>query len=77
MSELPTVDGREVIRALERVEFRVDRIKGSHHVMKKAGHRHVVTVPVHGRKSLKAGTLKGIIKSAGLTLEEFIEALGK
>jgi predicted RNA binding protein YcfA (HicA-like mRNA interferase family) len=52
--------------------FVIDRIGGSHHLLV---HRNDpmrrVTVPVHGGKDLKAGTLRSIIRQAGLAVEEF------
>lgn len=30
-----------------------------------------ISVPVHGGKDMKHGTLRGIIKDAGLTVDEF------
>lgn len=70
-SELPACNGKEVIAALERAGFVVARIEGSHHVMKKAGHRFLLTVPVHGAKALPRGTLVAIIRGSGLTKAEF------
>jgi predicted RNA binding protein YcfA (HicA-like mRNA interferase family) len=32
-----------------------------------------VTVPVHGNRDLKPGTLRAIIRQAGFTIEEFNE----
>lgn len=70
--KLPALSGPEVIEALEQAGFYVDRISSSHHVMKKDGHPFVVTVPVHGRKAIKRGTLGRIIRDAGLTRGEFV-----
>ena len=75
MTNLPSLTGREVIQALERAGFNVVRIKGSHHIMKKPGHTNNVSVPVHGNQPLKAGTLRGVIRSAGMTVEEFVSYL--
>ena len=73
---LPSVSGRTVIKALERQGFQVVRTKGSHHNMKKEGFRNTVTVPVHGNRPLKPGTLRAIIREdAGLTVEEFVSSL--
>lgn len=77
MPKLPTASGREVIRALHSVGFEVARIAGSHHILKKPAHVYVVTVPVHGGKPLKAGTLRRIVKDAGLTMEEFVAAINR
>lgn len=75
MSELPSVTGMEAIAVFEKHGFAVVRVSGSHHIMKRDGHRFVVSVPVHGHKPLKKGTLRGLINGAGLTVEEFVESL--
>jgi len=49
---------------------------GSHHVLVYPGHStRTVTVPVHSGRDLKPGTLRAIIRQAGLTVEEFKEFL--
>ncbi len=73
MSKLPVVSGWQAIKVLEKFEFRVDRTKGSHSVMVKDGHPALVTVPLH--KELKRGTLRGIIRDAGITVDEFAAKL--
>ena len=70
--KLPVLDGRRVVRALTRAGFTTDRIAGSHHVMVFSGEpMRTVTVPVHSSRELNPGTLRSIIKQAGLSLEEF------
>lgn len=73
--ELPVVTGAQCIRAFEKVGFSVDRIRGSHHVMVKPGHRFVLTVPVHGRRALAKGTLKALIRAAAMSIADFVELL--
>ena len=73
MPKLPSVSGGEVVRALERAGFEVRRQRGSHVVMRKGG--RVVVVPVHGSRAVKRGTLRGIIRDAGLSVEEFVALL--
>jgi predicted RNA binding protein YcfA (HicA-like mRNA interferase family) len=69
---LPAVDGRRAIGALPRAGFVIDRIAGSHHLLvQQSDPTRRVTVPVHGGKDLKAGTLRSIVRQAGLTVEEF------
>ncbi|MCA9840101.1 MAG: type II toxin-antitoxin system HicA family toxin, partial [Trueperaceae bacterium] len=52
--------------------FYVERIKGSHHILvHQNDERLTVIVPVHGNKDLKTGTLRSIIKQAGLSSDEF------
>jgi predicted RNA binding protein YcfA (HicA-like mRNA interferase family) len=72
MANLPQLSGKQVIRALNNAGFTVVRTSGSHHVMRKEGNRNHVTVPVHGNKPIKVGTLRAIIKSAGMTVDEFL-----
>ena len=73
---LPTVNGRRAIRALQRAGFVIDRIAGSHHLLVHPDNsRHTVTVPVHGAHDLKSGTLRSIIRQAGMTVEEFRDLL--
>lgn len=72
MSRLPAVSGRETVRALERAGFVLARVNGSHHVMEHPQHpTRTTTVPVHGAKMLKKGTLGAILKQAGLTVDQF------
>jgi predicted RNA binding protein YcfA (HicA-like mRNA interferase family) len=73
---LPAVNGKRVIQALKRAGFVVDRIVGSHHVLAFPGSpARTVSVPVHAGRDLKPGTLRGIIRQAGFTVEEFVALL--
>lgn len=71
MPKLPVVPGAEVVRALQRLGFVVARQRGSHIVMRRGSSGCVV--PNHAE--LKAGTLSGVLKQAGVSIEEFIAAL--
>ena len=71
MPELPVVSGTEVIRALERLGFRMVRQRGSHVVMRKGANACVV--PLH--REVKRGTLRGLLRQAEIDAEEFINAL--
>ena len=74
MVRLPVVSGREVVRALERVGYEVDRQKGSHIVMRHTDPPYRrVTVPDH--KEVAKGTLRAILRAVGVTREEFGELL--
>ncbi|MBR0756849.1 type II toxin-antitoxin system HicA family toxin [Bradyrhizobium jicamae] len=75
-NKLPVVNGRRVIQALTKAGFVVNRVTGSHHVLVYPGDpTRTVTVPVHAGRDLKPGTLRSIIRQAGLTVEEFVELL--
>jgi predicted RNA binding protein YcfA (HicA-like mRNA interferase family) len=71
MPSLPRVSGAQTIRALERLGFVVARQRGSHVVLRRGASGCVV--PNH--RELKTGTLAGVLKQAGITTEQFIEAL--
>jgi predicted RNA binding protein YcfA (HicA-like mRNA interferase family) len=71
---LPALRPNQVLRALERAGWRVHRQRGSHVSMRKEGVPFLITVPLH-RRDLPRGTLRDIIKDAGLTVEEFLELL--
>jgi predicted RNA binding protein YcfA (HicA-like mRNA interferase family) len=71
MPKLPTVSGAEAIRALEHLGFVVTRQRGSHIVMRRGSMGCVV--PNH--RELKVGTLAGLLKQAGVSPDDFIEAL--
>jgi len=70
VSDLPSCRGREVQRALEKAGWVLVRSKGEL-IYKKEGRHELVRVPNHPGKDIKRGTLRAIIKDAGLTEEEF------
>ncbi len=73
-ARLPAVAPRKAIRVLERCGWRLDRIKGSHHVFRHPDHGHRVVVPLHGR-DLAKGTLNQIIEASGVDRDEFLKLL--
>jgi predicted RNA binding protein YcfA (HicA-like mRNA interferase family) len=75
MSELPSVSGKRAISAFENNGFAVVRVSGAHRIMKKPGHRFLLSVPLHGKKHLKKGLLRGLIGAAGKTVDQFVEDL--
>jgi predicted RNA binding protein YcfA (HicA-like mRNA interferase family) len=75
MPRLRRVSGREAIRALERLGFVQLRQRGSHVVLKRQTPEGEVgcVVPLH--RELAIGTLRGILRQAKITPEEFTENL--
>lgn len=73
---LPVLNARDVLRALRRAGFVEKRISGSHYVL---AHRddakRMVTVPYHGARNLKPGTLRNIVRQTGFTVDEFRKLL--
>ena len=71
MPKLPRISGAEAVRALERLGFVIARQRGSHIVMRRGSSGCVV--PNH--REVKAGTLAGVLRQAGVSVEEFTAAL--
>ena len=70
MSQLPRVSGREVVKALRKLGYEQDRQRGSHIVLRQVTYPHRrLTVPDHDE--VAKGTLRAIIRQAGLTVDEF------
>jgi len=70
---LPRVSGQECIKALARAGFVVVRQQGSHIVVRRNDPFSQLVVPDH--KELDRGTLRAIIRQAGMTVEEFVELM--
>jgi predicted RNA binding protein YcfA (HicA-like mRNA interferase family) len=75
MSDLPAITGKEAIRAFAKAGFHQDRVKGSHHILKKAGHLYHLSVPMHSGKTLGKGLLRRLIHDAGMSEDEFLRLL--
>lgn len=74
MVELKAVSGRAVIRTLERLGFVQVRQRGSHVVLKKMPEAEIgCVVPLH--RELAVGTLRGILKQAGVSPQNFLDHL--
>ena len=58
------LSGKELIKLLHANGWRLERIKGSHHIMARGSER--LTVPVHANKSLGKGLEARLLKKAGL-----------
>jgi len=68
---LPHISGPAAIRALQKLGFIHVRQKGSHVILRRGATGCVV--PNH--KEIKIGTLSGVLKQAGVSLDEFMAAL--
>ena len=71
----PIISGKECIAALQRAGFEQVRQKGSHVFMVRRTPFNAASVPLH--KELDRGTLRGILRDCGLTVEEFVALLRK
>jgi predicted RNA binding protein YcfA (HicA-like mRNA interferase family) len=72
---LKRVSASRTIRALERLGFQQVRQRGSHVVLRKdtEGGAAGCVVPLH--RELAVGTLRGILRQAGVSVDEFLDNL--
>jgi len=77
MPKLPRITGEELVKALEKEGFEIARQRGSHVQMRKfvEGDKVTFPIPIHKGKTLKPGTLQGILRKAGISVERLIELL--
>ena len=69
MTKLPNISGKECVDALRKAGFYLKRQRGSHIILRRDDPFTQLVVPDH--KSLDRGTLRAIIRQAGLSLNEF------
>ena len=73
MASLPVLSGREVVKTFESLGWKVARQSSSHIIMTKEGEMVTLSVPDH--KEVARGTLRSLIRSANLTVDEFVSAI--
>ena len=73
MSRLPRISGRDCVKVLDKVGFYLKRQHGSHLILRRDNPFAQVVVPNH--KELDRGTLRSIIRQAGLGVDEFVRLL--
>lgn len=73
MARLPRMSGREVVRVFESLEWEQVRQSGSHIILIRDGSLATLSVPDH--KEVAKGTLRSLIRSAALTVDEFVNAV--
>ncbi len=73
MPTLPILSSREIIRTFAALGWQEARRKGSHIILTKDGHVATLSVPDH--KEVARGTLRSLIRSAEITVAEFIDAI--
>jgi len=73
VASLPALSGNEVVRRFESFGWRVARRRGSHIIMIKEGELVTLSIPDH--KEVAKGTLRSLIRSANLTVDEFVAAV--
>lgn len=70
MGKLKVLSGSQLVKLFMKIGFEVDHQTGSHMILRNFEYpNRRLTVPNH--KSIAKGTLRSLIKQAGLSLDEF------
>jgi predicted RNA binding protein YcfA (HicA-like mRNA interferase family) len=74
VTRLPVVSGRDAVKALRKIGYELDHQTGSHMILRRSTPPYRrLTIPDH--KELAKGTLRAVIREAGLTVDEFAALL--
>jgi len=71
MGTLANISGKETVKAFLRAVR--EGQTGSHVILTKSGQRATLSIPQH--REVKPGTLRGIIRAASMTVDEFLDLL--
>ena len=73
MASLPVVSGTDAVKVFQRFGWTVARQSSSHIIMTKDGEIASLSIPNH--KEVARGTLRSLIRSANVTVDEFLKKL--
>jgi predicted RNA binding protein YcfA (HicA-like mRNA interferase family) len=74
---LPSLHPRKLNQLLAKEGWYRDHQKGGEYIKYKEGHPNPISVPYHGSKALKRGTLQSILKAADVSREDFLKLYSK
>jgi predicted RNA binding protein YcfA (HicA-like mRNA interferase family) len=63
---MKSISGKELCKLLEKKDWILKKIQGSHHIYIKKRRTERISVPVHQNKDLKIGLQKSIMKIANI-----------
>jgi predicted RNA binding protein YcfA (HicA-like mRNA interferase family) len=67
---MKSISGKALCKIVERQGWQLKRITGSHHIYAKEGVTVILSIPVHSNRDLPTGTLRAILKDAGMTEDD-------
>ena len=73
MGTLANISGKEAVKVFLRAGWAREGQTGSHVMLTKEGQRATLSIPQH--REIKPGTLRGIIRTSEITVDEFIDLL--
>jgi predicted RNA binding protein YcfA (HicA-like mRNA interferase family) len=72
MPPLPRAEADDHLKAFMRAGWQLDRVTGSHYILVKEGVAFHLSIPYHKGQTVKLGLLKGLLRDAGLTNDEYL-----
>ena len=69
---MKSVSGKSLCKIVEQRGQILKRVTGSHHIYQSADNVEIISIPVHGNRDLKVGTLRSLMKVIGLTESDLI-----
>jgi predicted RNA binding protein YcfA (HicA-like mRNA interferase family) len=69
---MKSVSGKSLCKIVEQRGWILKRVNGSHHIYQRADNVEIISIPVHGNRDLKVGTLRSLMKVIGLTESDLI-----
>lgn len=74
MASLQNITGRELIKFVKSIGYRLNRQKGNHRIFVH-DYNKTLTIPVYKKKTVKIGLLGGILRDIGISKTEFINSI--
>jgi predicted RNA binding protein YcfA (HicA-like mRNA interferase family) len=74
-SSLPVVQARQLVRVATRLDFVLDRQRGSHAIYIRESDGRRIVIPMHRGRDIRVGLLRQILTDMGITPDEFRELL--
>ena len=76
-TKVPAISGPDLVKLFINIGYVFRRQKGSHVVLYRELDKRRLTIPVHGGREIPVGTLKSILKDAGLSADDLRRLLSK
>jgi len=73
--KLTNITGREIIKALKKLGYKLDRQNRGNHRIFVHTNLPPITIPVYKKKVIKPGLLKGILNEIKISRKEFFQLL--
>lgn len=74
MASMPNITGRELIKFIKSIGYRLNRQKGNHRIFVH-NYNKTLTIPVYKKKTVKIGLLGGILRDIGISKTEFVNSI--